>query len=120
MEITAAIARATCRVAEMTEATLIITPTAKGGAARLVSASRPPVPILALSCSESTVRRLCLQWGVVPCWVTAFTATDELFYVSRLKAAEMGLAKAGERAVVTAGLPFNVVGTTNLLQVMEI
>jgi len=118
--VSAAIAHATREVAELTSARAIVTPTSSGSTARLVAATRPPVPILALSIEEATVYRLCLTWGVTPRHIRHAVTSDELFALCCAKARECGLASPGDNVVVTLGVPLEQAGTTNLLQVMAV
>jgi pyruvate kinase len=116
----AAIAGATWHVARAVGAALIVTPTRSGSTARLVAATRPSAPILALSSCPETVGQLPLSWGVVPRHIRPVPTTDALFEACRLEARASGLARPGDRVVVTAGLPLDSPGTTNLLRVLEI
>lgn len=115
-----AIARASFAVAVETGAKIIITPTTSGSTARLISASRPSQPILALSTLPQTVRALALSWGVTPMLTPEPEDTDALLEQCRAKALESGLAAPGDLAIVTAGLPLNEAGTTNLLKIIRL
>jgi len=119
-EVAAAIAHATWEVAALTGARAIVTPTSSGSTARLVAATRPPVPILALSIVEATVPQLCLTWGVIPRHIGHAASSDELFEICRKQVLECGLASPGDTVVVTLGLPLEVAGTTNLLRVLDV
>jgi pyruvate kinase len=119
-ELPAAIAHATWEVAALTGARAIVTPTSSGSTARLVAATRPPVPILALPLEESIVRQLCLTWGVIPRRIGHADNSGELFEICRQKVLECGLASPGDHVVVTLGLPLEQAGTTNLLRILEI
>lgn len=104
-------------IAETTEIAAICCYTQSGKTASLVARERPRVPIIALSPVVGTLRKLCLTWGAhnVHC--------EE---VERFKAAVVNAARAAraygfgdetDQIVVTAGVPFNVQGTTNILRV---
>jgi pyruvate kinase len=88
-----------------------------GSTALKVSRERPRVPILALTPIAKTARRLCLSWGVH----AVETQSVERFkfaVVSAVRAAKAaGFAKLEDQVVVTAGIPFNVAGSTNILRV---
>ncbi len=115
----AAIARATWRVAREVGAELIVTPTTSGFTARLVAATRPQVPILALSSAPGAIEAAALSWGVVPRAMAPAATTDALFAACREEALASGLVRPGDLAVVTAGVPIHTPGTTNLLRVLE-
>jgi pyruvate kinase len=116
----AAIANATFSVAREVGARLIVTPTASGSTARLVAATRPPIPILALSPERTTVAQLALTWGVTGRLVESPPSVDSMLEICRREARASGLVEAGDRVVVTMGLPLGVAGTTNLLKVLEV
>lgn len=115
-----AIGRATPEIAREVGAKLIITPTGSGSTARLIAAMRPDRPIMAISTNRETVRRLALTWGVTALLVEEMADTDDLFRRCREKALSSGLARPGDRAVVTAGVPVGRPGTTNMLKVLEL
>ena len=112
-----AIAGATVEAVKRLQAPLIITFTSSGSTARVVSSFRPPVPILALTSSERTWAQLALVWGVIPVLCSPDASFEEMLACGRHEAVERGLARRGDRFVVTAGYPMHVPGTTNLLQV---
>ncbi|MBI5015787.1 MAG: pyruvate kinase [Deltaproteobacteria bacterium] len=118
--VAAAIASATWQVARQVGAAAVVTPTASGSTARLVASTRPAVPILALSALASTVQGLCFTWGVVPRLMASVPTTDALFRACRDEALAAGLARPGDRIVLTAGLPLDQPGGTNLLKVLEV
>ncbi|MDP2739871.1 MAG: pyruvate kinase [Pseudorhodobacter sp.] len=104
-------------IAETTDIAAICCYTQSGGTVALVARERPRVPIIALSPVTSTLRRMCLTWGVhaVRCEkVERF----KMAVVNAARAArDYGFADETGQIVVTAGVPFNVPGTTNILRV---
>ena len=111
------IAVAVCAAAELLHAPLIVCFTSSGFTARTVAAYRPSVPIFAVTPEPETFRQLSLVWGVVPALVEHFPSYDAMLPVARQKLIDLGLAEPGERVVVTAGVPFDKPGTTNLLKI---
>jgi pyruvate kinase len=116
----AAISRAACMLAKDLDAAAIIAGTSTGSTARLVARFRPPNPIVGLTQHLSTQRQLTLSWGVLPVRVLPFADADEMFSRAREWMMEKGMARKGERLVLTAGVPVGVPGATNLLKVLEI
>ncbi|HER24442.1 MAG TPA: pyruvate kinase [Candidatus Atribacteria bacterium] len=112
-----AISHATCQVAMDLKAKAIVTFTLSGSTARMVSRYRPSVPIIAASTQDSTVRKLALSWGVYPFRADELENTDDMIEKSKKIALKTGLANSGDKIVITAGIPFKVPGTTNLLKV---
>ena len=112
-----AISHATCQVALNLNAKAIVTFTFSGSTARMVSRYRPPVPIIGVSTQDSTVRRLALSWGIFPFKSDELENTDDMIEKSRKVALATGLVKKGDKIIITAGIPFRIPGTTNLLKV---
>jgi len=112
-----AVAAATAEAVRRLNAPLILTFTSSGSTARVVSSFRPPVPILALTDSHRTYNQLAMVWGVIPVLCSDEASFEEMLACGRQTAVERGLARPGDRIVVTAGYPMHVPGTTNLLQV---
>lgn len=115
-----AIAAATVAAVDMLGAPLVVVFTKSGFSARVVASKRPAVPILALTDEVRTYRQLALVWGVVPELVPHCVNYEEM--MSRAKGAVVAreLASSGDRIIVTAGVPFDQPGTTNLLKVETI
>lgn len=112
-----AIAVAVCAAAEMLAAPAIVCLTSSGFTARTVASHRPSVPILALTPESETFRQLSLVWGVIPAMAQHLPTYDAMLPLARQRLLDLGLAAPGERVVVTAGVPFDQPGTTNLLKV---
>ena len=112
-----AIAIGTSAVARMLRTPLIVTLTSGGFTSRKVAALRTPVPILAVTTQPTTYRQLALVWGVTPVLVDRVPGYDAMLAVVRDLILKRGYARAGDRIVMTAGLPWEVSGTTNLLKV---
>jgi pyruvate kinase len=112
-----AIAVAVCAAAEMLSAPLIVCFTSSGFTARKVATCRPTVPVFACTPEPETFRQLALVWGVTPALTEHSTNYDTMLAVARQQILERQLAQPGERLVVTAGVPFDMPGTTNLLKV---
>jgi pyruvate kinase len=111
-----AIARAACRLADYIGAKAIVAPTQTGTTARRVSMYRPSQPIIALCSDTRVARQLKLYMGVFPTMARQSRSMDSLFERADEAAEQMGMAKKGERIVVTSGTP-GVKGTTNLIKV---
>jgi pyruvate kinase len=112
-----AITVAAREIAETTQVKAICCFTHSGTTAILASRERPRVPIIALTPFWEIARRMSLCWGL-HCVVTEEVDRFKLAVVSAARAArEDGFASDEDRIVVTAGIPFNVAGSTNILRV---
>jgi pyruvate kinase len=104
-------------IAETTDIKAICCFSHSGSTALKVSRERPRVPILMLTPVRGAARRLVLSWGVHAVETTA-VERFKFAVVSAIRAAKAaGFATATEQVVVTAGIPFNVAGSTNILRV---
>ncbi|EPR07609.1 pyruvate kinase [Ruminiclostridium papyrosolvens] len=115
--VTNAISHATCTTALDLKASAIITVTQSGHTARMIARFRPACPIIATTANPKVQRQLNLSWGVLPYLVGIANTTDEMFDNGIEKALESGLVKNGDLAVITAGMPAGISGTTNTLKV---
>lgn len=116
-DITSAISHATCMTAMDLNAAAIITVTKSGRTARMISKYRPSCPIIGCSPDERVCRQMNLSWGVEPLLIAEENDTDELFDHAVDAAEQACLIAAGEIAVLTAGVPLGISGTTNLIKV---
>jgi pyruvate kinase len=112
-----AIAAASAAAVSMLNAPVLIVFTKSGFSARVVASHRPSVPILVLTDVPQTFRQLALVWGVIPELVPHCNTYDEMVRLALDAVRRRDLARPGDRVVVTAGVPFDVPGTTNLLKV---
>ena len=112
-----AIAAASAAAVQMLNAPVLMVVTKSGFTARVVASERPQVPILCLTDSPRTYRQLSLVWGVVPELVPHCNTYDEMVRLALEAVQKRELARPGDRVVVTAGVPFDMPGTTNLLKV---
>ncbi|SEA71939.1 pyruvate kinase [Rubrimonas cliftonensis] len=112
-----AIMAAAREVAETSNVKAICCFTHSGATAVLAARERPRVPILALTPFRGAARRLTLVWGL-HCAVVEEVERFKLAVVSAARVARRdGFANENDRIVVTAGVPFNQPGTTNILRV---
>ena len=115
--VTESISSSAVAIADEVDARAIITATMSGTTARMVARHRPSVPVIAVTPNERTLYRLALVWGVVPVRVDEFKTTDEMVAMMIHAAHEEGLVAWGDRAVLTAGIPFGQGKKTNMLKV---
>ncbi len=104
-------------IAEATNIKAIACFSQSGTTVGLVARERPRVPIIALTPLMGTARRLCLTWGT-HCVITEEQDRFKGAVISAVRAARQhGFATESDQIVLTAGVPFNVQGTTNILRV---
>lgn len=117
---TNAVSAAACTMAEQTYAQAIIADTSTGKAARRVAKYRPAQMILAATPSEKVYHQLALVWGVYPLRTQPVDSVDVLFHCAIEKAKELGYLHSGDTVVMTAGIPLNTHGSTNMVKVQTI
>jgi pyruvate kinase len=112
-----AIVSAAREIAETTDIKAICCFSESGTTALLTARERPKVPIIALTSRERTARRLVLSWGM-HCVITGEVDRFKAAVVNAVRAATAsGYADKRDQIVVTAGIPFNQPGSTNILRV---
>lgn len=115
-----AITVAAREIAETTEVVAICCFTHSGTTALKAARERPPVPIIALTPLIGTARRLAMSWGM-HCVMTSELSRFKMAVVHAARAAKKyGFGNDEDLIVVTAGIPFNVQGTTNILRISPI
>ena len=112
-----ATAHAACLTARDVNAAAIVTVSESGNTARLLSKYRPTQPIIACVMNEQVQRQLSLSWGITTLLMGPAKSTDELIEMSTALAQKNGYLHNGELAVVTAGVPVGVSGTTNMIKI---
>lgn len=115
--ITDAISRATVTTAHDLNAKMIITVTTSGGTARSISRYRPQCQILGCTTDPVVCRQLNMSWGVTPLLMPVEHDTFELFDHAIQAVEKAGYLEDGELAVLTAGVPLGMAGTTNIIKV---
>jgi len=112
-----AITAAARQVAETIGAAAIVTYTTSGSTTLRAARERPVVPILCLTESIATARRLVLAWGVHAVVTKDIHNFSDMIEKACRIALNEGLAQKGQRLVVTAGVPFGTPGATNILRI---
>ena len=111
-----AVSYSCCEMAHDLGAAAIITPSNSGTTARMVARFRPNCTIIAPTPNEHAFHQLGLSYGVVPAHMEMSGDTDELIEAAVDAAERMGLVKPGDVAIISAGVPTGVSGTTNLIK----
>jgi pyruvate kinase len=112
-----AISAAARQVAHTLGAAAICSYTTSGATALRAARERPDAPIIALTSRLSTARRLALVWGLHCVHTADVTNFSDMVQKATRIAHDEGFAEAGQRIVVTAGVPFGTPGATNVLRI---
>ncbi|WP_342149649.1 pyruvate kinase [Methylorubrum sp. SB2] len=115
-----AVATATAVLAEAIQAKAIAAYTTSGTTAARVARKRPAVPILALTPSRETSRRLSLLWGTHSVHTADVDSYEEMTNEAARHAREEGFAKEHDMIVAAAGIPFHTLGNTNNIRVIQV
>jgi pyruvate kinase len=115
-----AIAAAARQIAHTIEASAICTFTSSGSTALRTARERPEAPILGLTPSLTTARRMAVVWGVHAAVVPEVRSMTETVVLASRVALQEGLAPRSSEIVVIAGVPFGQAGTTNALRVTQV
>ncbi|HVM37446.1 MAG TPA: pyruvate kinase [Sphingomicrobium sp.] len=115
-----AIAGSARQIAHTVSARAMVCYTSSGSTARRIARERPPVPLLAMSASQVTARRLGLLWGVHAVHTRDVTSFEEMVEKAKRMALRHKIAEGGDRLVLMAGVPFGTVGSTNVIHVVRL
>ena len=94
--------------------------TGSGSTARRVARERPSVPMLVLTPSMRTARRLALLWGAHAVATKDIGSFEEMIAKGKRMALRHGFGQAGSKLIALAGVPFGTPGSTNLLHVVTL
>ncbi|MCA0399259.1 MAG: pyruvate kinase [Proteobacteria bacterium] len=112
-----AIASAARSVAETLDLRAIVAWTASGATALRIARERPYPPILTLTTSAQTARRLALVWGCHAVVGEDPRDVDDMARLGARVAREQEFANPGQRVILVAGVPFGTPGATNMLRI---
>ena len=115
-----AIAAAARQVAHTISASAICAFTASGSTALRAARERPEAPIIGLTPSTTTARRLAVVWGAHAVTVAEVSSMTETVNTATRVARAEGFASSGQEIIVIAGVPFGQAGTTNALRVARV
>jgi pyruvate kinase len=112
-----AIGRSCCVLAEQIHAAAIVSLTISGGSAKIVAKYRPRVPIIAVTDSAHTLRRMSVVWGVVPMMIPSLESDDANALLKDVtsEVVRLGFVSKGDALVYTAGYPFGARVPTNMI-----
>ena len=115
-----ALAGSARQIASTISATAMLCYTSSGSTARRIARERPTVPLLAMSASLHTARRMGLLWGVHAVHSRDVSSFEEMVEKAKRMALRHQLAKGGDRLILMAGIPFGTAGSTNVLHVVRL
>ena len=119
-DISSSISVASVKTAYGAGAKAIFAFTSSGSTARIISRFRPEMPIIALTNKEKTYHQLAFNWGVIPVEPQKAETSQQALAITSAFAQKRNLVQFGDLVIVTAGSPFGVSGTTNVMFVESI
>jgi pyruvate kinase len=115
-----AICAAMRQVAAILRVAVTVAYTTSGSTSLRAARERPAAPIVSMTPSLATARRLALVWGVHSVHTRDVSDVSEMVECACRTALEQSFAKAGDTIVITAGMPFGTPGATNLLRIAQV
>lgn len=112
-----AISAAARTVAETLDLSAIVCWTSSGATALRAARERPRNPIIVLTPSVATARRMALPWGLHSVLTEDLRDMDDMVDRACRIARQEEFARSGDRIIILAGLPFGTPGTTNMLRI---
>ena len=119
-DVTSSVTLASVNTAYSSGAKAIFAFTSSGTTARLLSRLRPEMPIVAVTPIRKSYHQLAFNWGVVPIEAETYGNIEDAFSDASDRALEQDIISYGDLVVVTAGAPFGISGTTNMMIVENI
>ncbi len=119
-DVSSAVSFASVKTAYSSFAKAIFAFTNSGFTANLISKYRPEMPVVALTPSQKTYNQMALYWGVTPVDPEPCKNIKEAFAKVSQFAMDRGYVRYGDLVVITAGAPFGISGTTNMMMVESI
>lgn len=115
-----AITVAARQVADTISAAAIVTFSSTGSTTLRCARERPAVQVLGLTPRIETARRLAITWGVHSKLTPDLASFRDMVTTAVERASSEGIAEAGDRIVITAGVPFGTPGATNILRIATV
>ena len=115
-----ALAGSARQIASTVSATAMLCYTSSGSTARRIARERPPVPLLAMSASLHTARRMGLLWVVHAVHTRDVSSFEEMVEKAKRMVLRHQIAKGGDRVIIMAGIPFGHTGSTNVIHVARL
>ncbi|QNH03177.1 MULTISPECIES: pyruvate kinase [Pseudomonas] len=112
-----AISCAIRRISSILPVAALVNYTESGASSLRASRERPKSPILSLTPSLTTARRLTVAWGIYSVVNERLRKVEEVTSTALEIAQAQGMAQRGETVVITAGEPFGQPGSTNSLRI---
>jgi len=119
-DVPSALTLAAVKTAYSSNAQAIFAFTSGGSTARLISRLRPEMPIIAMTDNEKSYHQMAFNWGVIPFLSDRSATVQEAFQKITDFTLEKRYVSYGDLVVVTAGSPFGISGTTNMMIVESI
>lgn len=120
-DVTSSVTMASVKTAYTSGAQAIFAFTSSGGTARLISRLRPDMPILAVTSVRKRYHQLAFNWGIIPLYTKEkHQDIEHAFRAASALALQQGLIAYGDLVILTAGAPFGMTGTTNMMMVENV
>lgn len=119
-DVSSSVSLASVKTAYSANARAIFAFTNSGFTARVISRFRPEIPILALTPNQKTYHQMAMSWGIIPVDPCPSKNAQEAFATVSQFALKHSYVRYGDLVVITAGAPFGVSGTTNMMIVDSI
>ena len=115
-----ALAESAGQIVNVVEIRAMVCFTSSGSTARRIARERSKVPLLAMSSSLATARRMGLLWGVHAVHTRDIASFEEMVAKAKRMALRHRIATGGDRLILMAGVPFGTAGSTNVLHVVRL
>ena len=115
-----AIALSAREIAHVLSCVSVVAYTMTGSTALRLARERPRCGVVGMTPLVETARRLCLSWGVRSIVTPDASSVEDMVSKAEAVVRELGVAKTGDRIVITAGIPFGRPGKTNTIRISRL
>lgn len=115
-----AIALSARHIADVVGCAALVAYTATGSSAIRVARERPRCGVIGLTPFVETARKLALVWGVRSVVTEDVSNVEEMVDKADQAVRKLGVAEAGDRVAIIAGIPFGRAGKTNTIRVLRL
>lgn len=119
-DVSSSVALASVKTAYSAQACSIFCFTNSGFTARIVSRFRPEIPIVVLTPHHKIYHQMAMNWGIIPVDPASAKNVQEAVAMTSCFSLKKGIVRYGDLVVITAGAPFGISGTTNMMLVESI
>lgn len=108
---------AACNIATNLKVKVLVCFSSSGATALRVARNRIQTNVIAISPNQKSCQQLSMSWGITPVLSSDANDTNEMVEIAETVILQQKAANINDSYIVTAGVPFGLSGTTNMIRV---